>query len=122
MLSHPLIFYTIAKGLIEGFVLIQIFMKPHHEGPQPGVRHVWDQLIKHALRARRSQIMSDKLNRKTIFNLIPGPIMREIVVRKLSRLDIHFSERWARAQIRRVTGSFSVSTSHRAQSSRTKSG
>lgn len=34
--------------------------------------------------------MSDKLNRKTIFNLMPGLLMREIVVRKLGRLDLGF--------------------------------
>jgi hypothetical protein len=34
--------------------------------------------------------MRDKLNRKTIFNLIPGRIMREIFVRKLGRLDLTF--------------------------------
>jgi hypothetical protein len=34
--------------LIEGFVLIKIFVKPRDERPQPGVWHVWDQLIKHA--------------------------------------------------------------------------
>ncbi len=36
------------EGLIERFALIQIFMKSRNERPQPGVRHVWDQLIKHA--------------------------------------------------------------------------
>ncbi|MCW2525114.1 MAG: hypothetical protein JWO63_3449 [Frankiales bacterium] len=34
--------------------------------------------------------MSDKLSRKTIFNLMPGLLMREIVVRKLGRLDLDF--------------------------------
>ena len=36
------------EGLIERFVLIQILAKSRNERPQPGVRHVWDQLIKHA--------------------------------------------------------------------------
>ena len=36
------------EGLIERFVLIQIFVKSRNKRPQPGVRHVWDQLIKHA--------------------------------------------------------------------------
>jgi hypothetical protein len=36
--------------------------------------------------------MSDKLNRKTIFNLMPGRLMREIVVRKLGRLDLGLPE------------------------------
>ena len=34
--------------LNERFVLTQIFAKSRNERPQPGVRHVWDQLIKHA--------------------------------------------------------------------------
>jgi hypothetical protein len=36
------------EGLIERFVLIQIFVKSRSERPQSGVGHVWDQLIKHA--------------------------------------------------------------------------
>jgi hypothetical protein len=36
------------EGLIERFVLIQIFVKSRYKRPQPGVQHVWDQLIKDA--------------------------------------------------------------------------
>jgi hypothetical protein len=37
------------EGLIERFVLIEIIVKSRNERPQSGDRHVWDQLIKHAV-------------------------------------------------------------------------